>query len=147
MERVESKDGLIRTRRAAIIALCITGYIAALSFWSLLAGSQHETFWLAGPGLLPSRTIVPVNLAFYAVLLWPIAAVCRNAPAIERLVLVGFFTGFFLEPIQNLVSASAATTIQYVNAFGMMVAFLAAVCILIQKSGDDVRRKSAGDSG
>jgi hypothetical protein len=146
MERVEYKDGFIRTRRAALIALCVTGYIAALSFWSLFSDAPHKTFWFVGPGLLPSWIVVPANVAFYAYLLWVGVALYRITNGKELILIVGYFTDIVLGPIQNLVSASAVNAIQYVKAFGMTAAFLAALCIFIERVSDDVRGKSVEDS-
>src|SRR5579872_7275499 len=104
MERVEHKDGFIRTRRMAVIVLFVTGYIAALSFWQLLSDIPYKSHLLVPLDfLLPSRAVVAVNIGFYAYLLWLGVVIYRITRGKERLLGVGYFTGIVLEPIQSLV--------------------------------------------
>ena len=139
MGQPESKPRLIHTKRGAVIALCFTGYVAALSVWNVLWHSQHQHHWLLGfdwLGLwhisLPAWTVTGVNLAFYAGLLWGGVVLYRIAQGKERLLVVGWAAVIFLGLIQFLISASAALPIDYVEAVVAVAAFLAAVDILLR---------------
>jgi hypothetical protein len=77
MGQPESKPRLIHTKRGAVIALCFTGYVAALSVWNVLWHSQRQHHWLLDFDWLvlwhislPGWIVAGVNLAFYAGLLW-----------------------------------------------------------------------------
>jgi hypothetical protein len=133
MGQPEFKPRLIHNRREAVIALCLTGYVAALSFRDVLSHSQHKSHWLVDLHfMLPTWAVAGVNLGFYAYLLWLGVVFYRIAQGKERVLVAGWFTGGFLGLIQNLVSASAAAAIDYVQAIGMVVAFLAAVDIFLR---------------
>src|SRR5260370_41700213 len=77
MGQPEFKPRLIHTKRGAVIALCFTGYGAALSVRDVLWHSQRQHRWLLDLDWLvywhislPAWVVAGVNLAFYAGLLW-----------------------------------------------------------------------------
>src|SRR5258707_7565112 len=116
MGQPEFKPRLIHNRLGAVIALCLTGYVAALSFRSVLSHSHHKSSCLVDlPFKLPTWAVAGVNLAFYAYLLWIGVVLYRIAQGKERVLVAGWVTGFFLGQIQNLVSASAADAIDHVK--------------------------------
>jgi hypothetical protein len=127
MGHSELKHRLIHTKYGAAFALCSTGYVAAMVFWNFASHSQHKFRWLLDlHSILPSRVEAGVNLVFYAYLVWGSAVLYRIAQGNERLLVCCWVTSLFLGLIQNLVSASAATAIDYVRALAMLVALLAA---------------------
>lgn len=127
MGQSELKHRLIHTKYGAVFALCSTGYVAALVFWNVPSHSQHKFHWLVDLHfILPTWAEAGVNLVFYAYLVWGSAVLYRIAQGNERLLVCSWVTSFFLGLIQNLVSASAATAIDYVRALAMLVALLAA---------------------
>ncbi len=139
MGQPEFKPRLIHTRRGAVIALCLTGYVAALSFRNVLWHSQRQHHWLLDFDWLvlwhislPVWVVAGVNLAFYAYLLWLGVVFYRVAQGKERFLVAGWLTGGFFGPILNLVSASAGAEFGYVVAIGTLVAFLAAVDIFLR---------------
>ena len=139
MEQAEFKPRLIHTKRGAVIALCVTGYVAALSFRDVFSHSQRKHHWLLDLDWLvywhislPAWIVAGVNLAFYAYLLWGGVVLYRIAQGKERVLVVGWASVVFLSLIRILVSASAATSIDHVQAFVMLVAFLAAADILLR---------------
>src|ERR1035438_10636914 len=114
MGQSELKHRLIHTRFGAVFALCSTGYVAALVFRNVLSHSQHKSHWLVDLHfILPTWAEAGVNLVFYACLVWGSAVLYRIAQGKERVVVCGWVTSFFLGLIQNLISASAATAIDY----------------------------------
>jgi hypothetical protein len=133
MGQPEFKPRLIHNRLGAVIALCLTGYVAALSFRNVLSHSHQKSNWLVDLHfMLPTWAVAVVNLGFYAYLLWIAVAFYRIAQGKERVVVAGWSSVGLLEPIQSLVSASAAAAIDHVKAIGMLVAFLAAVDIFLR---------------
>jgi hypothetical protein len=79
--------------------------------------------------MLPTRAAVAVNVGFYAYLFYLGIVFYRMAQGKERVLVAGWFVGIFLGPVQILALVSAAA-VNYVQAAGMAVAFLAAVHIL-----------------
>jgi hypothetical protein len=133
MGQSELKHRLIHTKFGAVFALFSTGYVTALDFWNVLSHSQHKSHWLLDLHfILPTWAETGVNLVFYAFLVWGSAVFYRIAQGKERLFVCSWVTSFFLGLIQNLVSGSAATAIDYVKTFAMLVALLAAADILFR---------------
>jgi hypothetical protein len=134
MGQPESKPRLIRTKRGAVIALCLTGYVAALSFRNVLLQSHHRPpFLIDSHFLLPAWAETGISLAFYACLIWGGSAVFhRLAPREERVLVGGWMASFFLSLIKFLVSAPTYAALDYLKAFAMLIALLAAVGILFR---------------
>jgi hypothetical protein len=148
MEQPKYKPGLIHTKRDAVIALCLTGFVAALTVWNAVSRSfrgvayrsQHGLPWILDLRfMLPTRAAVAVNVGFYIYLLYLGVAFYRMAQGKERILVAGWFVGIFLGPVQLLASVSAAT-IDYLQSAGILVAFVAAVYILVEMfAGDNSR--------
>ena len=133
MGQSEIKPRLIHTRRGAVIALCLTGYVAALSFRDVLSPAQYKFPWLIDLRfMLPTWAVAGVNLGFCAYLVWIGVAFCRFAQGKECILVAAWLTCGFLGLIKHLVTASAAAVIDYVQATGMLVAFFAAVDIFLR---------------
>ncbi|PYU49607.1 MAG: hypothetical protein DMG48_16375 [Acidobacteria bacterium] len=139
MRQPEFKPRLIHTKRGAVFALCCTGYVATLSVRDVLWHSHRQHHWLLDFDWLvlwhislPAWIVAGVNLAFYAGLLWGGVLLYRIAQGKERVLVVGWAAVIFLGLIQFLISASAATAIDYVQAMVTAVAFLAAADILLR---------------
>lgn len=82
--------------------------------------------------LLPARATLAVNVALYACLLWLCIVFPRALKGKERVLVIGWVPGVVLSPIQGLVSVSLAALIQDIKAASIMVAFFAAVSILLE---------------
>ncbi|MGO9588445.1 MAG: hypothetical protein ACLP3K_00180 [Candidatus Acidiferrales bacterium] len=133
MDQSEDKARLIGNRRTAVVALCLTGFVAALSFRELLSHAQHKSYWLLDlRGILPAPTAAVVNVGFYAYVLWLAVVFYRGAQGKERVLVAGWFGTVFLGWIRNLVSMPVAATLDWAKAFCMLLAFLAAVDILLR---------------
>src|SRR5579859_1441132 len=143
MGQPEFRPRLIHTRRGAVIALCVTGYLAALSVREVLWHTQRQHHWLLDLDQLvynlhrlgywhlslPAYIVAGVNLAFYASLLWGGVLLYRIAQGKERVLVVAWTAVIFLGLIQFLVSAAAAAAIDPVRVIMAGAAFLAAVDI------------------
>ena len=120
------------------MAVVLTGYVAALAVYAALRRSPHRFHWLLPvDGLLPAPATLILNLGFYAYLLWlfiVIVVIARRLQGKERVLVAGWVPDILLSPYQSMVSAPLAVAIQYFKAVGMMVAFVAAVLILVERS-------------
>jgi hypothetical protein len=133
MQQSEPKLRLIHTKYGALFALRSSGYVAALVFRNVLSHSRHKSEWLLDLHfILPTWAKAGVNLVFYACLVWVITLLYRMAQGKERIFLGAWVTSFFLGQIQNLVSASTASAMEYAKALAMAVVFLAAVDIFLR---------------
>jgi len=142
MEQARDKAGLIENTRDAVIALCLTGIVAAASFRDLLRHTQHKSFWLFDMRwILPTPAAVVVSLGFYAYLLWLGITFYRTARSKERLVVACWFASMVLGWIKNLVSIPAVVPIKWVQAACMLMALLAAVDIVVRSQR---RRETSG---
>src|SRR6202453_2312511 len=135
MEQPKYKPGLIQNRRDAVIALCLTGFVAALTVWGAVSRSfhgvvyrsQHRLPWLLDLRfMLPTRAAVAVNVGFYAYLFYLGIVFYRMAQGKERVLVAGWFVGIFLGPVQILALVSAAA-VDYLQATGMLGAFVAVI--------------------
>ena len=138
MGQPESKPRLIHTKRGAVLALCFTGYIAALSVRGVLWHSQRQHRWLLDLDWLvywhislPAWVVAGINLAFYAGLFWCGALLYRIAQGRERVMVVGGAAVIFLGLIQFL-SSESASELGPVKALIAAAAFFAAVEIYLK---------------
>ena len=134
MKQQENKLGLIRNRRDAVIAVCLTGLIAAQSFRAAFSHAPRSPHWSLPLDFisLPIWVIAIVNVAFYLCLVWAVAMFYRIAQREERVVVAGWLGVFLLIPLQRLVSTPGAAAIQWVKAASMGLAFVAAAFILLK---------------
>jgi hypothetical protein len=139
MEQTKDKLRLIESRRGAVVAVCLTGIMAALSFRDLAFHPRHQSYWLLDlRWILPGSAAAAVNIGFYAYLLWSGVVFYRYAQGRERVLVAGWFGSLFLGWIRNLVSTSVAAAMNWARAACMLVVFLAAVDIFLKTfaSGD-----------
>ncbi len=137
MERREHKFQLIGNRFTAIIAVCLTGFLAARDFRSAFSGAPHKSGWLIPLDSLPLPiwAIIIFNLLFYIYMLWLGFWSYRGTQGKERVVVGGFFSAALLGllgPIKALGSPHAITAIRSAQAVGMSISFFAALLILLK---------------
>jgi hypothetical protein len=124
---------LIGSRFSAAVGVVLTGYVAALTLRAAFRQSPHHFHWLLPVDtFLPARATLAVNLVFYACIVWLCIVFPRALHGKERVLALGWALSLLVSLIQGLVSASLGAFIQYVRAASMMVAFFAAVAILIE---------------
>lgn len=135
MEGRSDRQGLIRDRRDALIALALTGIIATMTFRAAFLPSPHHSHWLVPLVFsLPVWALWAVNVAFYGYLVWLCVVFFRVAIGKERVLVAGWFLLILLSPIQSLVSTSAAAAIQYIKAVSIAVALVAALLLVIERA-------------
>jgi hypothetical protein len=82
-----------------------------------------------------------VNVFFYAYLCWLGFWLIRGTAGPERFFMVGWFAGFLLSPL-HMLGPQWAVAIKHIGAFGLAVALLAALSLLLNPS--DVADSSGG---
>jgi hypothetical protein len=137
MERREHKFQLIGNRFTAIIAVCLTGFLAARDLWVVFSGAPHKSGWLIPLDSLPLPiwAVIIFNFIFYVYMLWIAYWVYRGTQGNERVGVGGFFTAALLGLLgrfEALGSPRAVTAIRLVQAAGMSIAFFAALLILLK---------------
>jgi hypothetical protein len=129
----QKKARLITSRFIAAIGVVLTGYIAALTIRSAFWQHPYHFHWtLPVENLLPAWAVLTVNAVLYAWILWLCLVLPRALQGKERVLVLGWVPGLLLSPIQGMVGGSLATALQYVKAASIIVAFLAAVSILVE---------------
>lgn len=77
--------------------------------------------------------LIAVNLFFYGWIYWIGFWCIRGTAGRERAFMVGWFTGIFLWPIRML-RPEWAIALKHISAFGLGVALLAALALLLEPS-------------
>jgi hypothetical protein len=137
MEKENDRPGFIRTRRAAIVSAALTGFVAAVTFRNVFFFPPHHrrSHWFLDAGfILPKWALLPLNFAFYAYLIWLCIVFFRAAQGRERTLVVGWCPGILLDPLSALFP-SVAETVQFFDAVGITVAFIASVLIVREFPG------------
>jgi hypothetical protein len=137
MERRAHKFQLIGNRFTAIMALCLTGFLAARDLRAVFHGAPQKSGWLIPLDSLPLPiwAVIIFNFIFYVYMLWLAFWFYRGTRGNERVVVGGFFTAALLGllgPIKALGSPRAVTAIRSVQAIGMSIAFFGALLILLK---------------
>lgn len=133
MEHREHKQQLIPNRRTAAIAVALTGYVAALTLRAAFWQAPYTLHWILSLGhLLPSWAVWTANVAFYVCLLCLCIAFPVSLRGKERVLVAGWVPGVLLSPVQGVVSVSVAAALQHVKAVSIVIAFFAAVAILLE---------------
>jgi hypothetical protein len=133
VEHEQQRPRLIGTRFAAVLGVVLTGFVAVqtlrAAFWQY---PSHFHWILPLDKLLSPRVTLVVNVVLYAWLLWLCVGLPKAFQGKERVLVAGWALGILLSPIQGVVSASISTAIQHVKAASIMIAFFAAVAILLE---------------
>lgn len=137
MAQREHKFRLIGNRFNAVIAVCLTGFLAARDLRAVFSGVTHTSGWLFPLDSLPLPIwgVITLNVVFYIYMLWLAYWAYRATQGNERVVVGGFFTAALLSllgRLKALGSPQIITTIRLVQALGMSVAFFAALLILVE---------------
>jgi hypothetical protein len=136
----EYKPPLIHTRRGAITAVCLTGFLFVTSIRALFLYTRHggrpQFQWPLTFQSLPSWFEIIANVALYAYILWLGAVFYRIARGGERIVVVGWLANFLIGPLKMVFSPAGAFAIRYVQTGAMAVAFLAALVLVRKPYGE-----------
>src|SRR6202790_1651377 len=106
----------IANRFTAVIAVSLTGFLAARDLRAVFSGVPHKSGWLIPLDSLPLPiwAVIAFNLFFYIYMLWLGFWGYRGTQGNERVLVGGFFTAALLGllgPIKALGSPHAITAI------------------------------------
>jgi len=134
----DQKPRLIGSRFTAAIGVILTGFVAAQTLRAAFWKRPHHFRWILPlEHVLPPWAVLTANVALYAGLLVLCIAFPRELRGKERVLVAGWIPGVLLSPIQGMVSPLLAAVIQYVKAASIIVAFAAAMVILVEGSASD----------
>jgi len=106
MEEAGRNQGLITTRRAAAFAAIVTGFVGIMTFRAAFFHPvRHPHFHLASSigFLFPRWALLPLNVAFYAWVVWLCLVFFRAARGKERIVVGGWLPGHPIGPRQKCI--------------------------------------------
>jgi hypothetical protein len=120
---------LLTTRARIIFAAVATApvFVNTIRYTHIAA---REARWLLGPPLLHGWGLVAANILIYAYLCWLVFWFVRRTSGQERFFMMGWFAGVLFWPVKMLRS-QWAVAIRYISAFGLAVALLAAIALLL----------------
>jgi len=124
---------LLTTRVRTGVALGLTAFDFAIT---ILHWGHTKSGWLftAVPlGFVPHTWLLIVNVLLYGYVCWLGFWFIRGTAGLERLFMVGWFAGFLLSPLKML-RPQWVVAIKHIDAFGLAVALLAALSLLLKPS-------------
>lgn len=127
-----SPASLLTTRRRSAIALAFTAFVLVLAVRSVRA-DHAESGWFLGAPLLHGWLLSAVNIFIYLYLCWLGFWFIRGTAGRERLFMVGCFADILPWPLKML-RPQWATATKLIGAFGLVVALLAALALLLEPS-------------
>src|SRR5215469_4492591 len=92
---------LIGNRSGALVAVCLTGYLAVMDFRAAFSHIPRKSRWLIPLDSLPLPiwAAVTINVAFYIYMLWLGVFFFRGGKGKERVVIAGFLTAALISPV------------------------------------------------
>jgi hypothetical protein len=142
----EPRDNLvlIRNKGAAVVALCLTVFVTALSFRELFAHPPHRSPWLFEPWFLQRLfhlhaywPAIAINAFFYLYFCWLAIEFWRSPRGSERILLGGWGTAVIVGFIGNAVPAFMVTFIRVLEAVIWFITLLVAIDIFLKIRATD----------
>jgi hypothetical protein len=122
---------LLMTRRRTGIAIGLTAFVFVLAIRDVLHPGHTRGLLLPWDFWVHGRLLIGANIVFYAYLCWLAFWFVRGTHGRERVVMVGWFTGILLSPLEYFWP-DWSIAIRYITTFGLAVALLAAIALLLQ---------------
>ena len=121
---------LLTTRLRTGVAAGLTAFVFVLDIRNILRLGHARGWLLPLDFVLHGWSLVVVNVVFYGYLCWLGLWFIRGTEGLERFFIVGWFAGILLWPLKML-RPQWAVTMRQISAFGLAVALLAAVALLL----------------
>jgi hypothetical protein len=122
---------LLTTRLRAGVAVGLTAFVFALAVRDLVY-LRHTRGWQLLPmDFVLGWPLIAANVVFYGYLCWLAFWFIRGTHGRERVVMVGWFAAVLLSPLETL-QHEWVVEIRYICTFGLAVALLAAVSLLLR---------------
>lgn len=122
---------LLTTRARAAVGAFVTAFVLAQAIRGLLHPSHAKSWLITSDGLLPGWLTIILNVAFYAAFCWGAFLFIRGTEGRERLFMVGSWAVILLSPLRAL-SSQMSMTISYVDSFGLAVALVLAISLVLR---------------
>jgi len=134
MSSVDHTNGLIKTRRHAIVAVILTAIVTASALRAALQPARHTSPWLFEPisGLPHLRPLfIGLSVFYWVFVLWIAFWFYRAARVkYERFLLASFAIGYVLSVIEHFMPPRVAANVQFLSTAAAFVSFVAAMTIL-----------------
>jgi hypothetical protein len=110
----------------------LTAFVFVLAIRGGLQQSHTSSGWLLD-FVLHGWPLIVANVLFYGYLCWLGFCFTRGTEGRERVVVLGWFADILLSPLKTL-RPDWAVNVGYIGTFGLAVALLAAVSLLLHPS-------------
>jgi len=112
----------------------LTAFFFFLAIWFGSHAGHARSGWLLPLDFaLHGWSLIIANLVFYGYLCWLGFCFVRGTVGRERVVVLGWFADILLSPLKTL-RPDWAVAIGYIGTFGLAVALLAALALLLEPS-------------
>ncbi|MGA9352689.1 MAG: hypothetical protein WBV46_03295 [Terriglobales bacterium] len=123
---------LLTTRFTIAVAIGVTGLILALAVRGIFA-NRAKTEWPISPLFgLHGWPVIALNAVFYGYLCWLAFSFIRGTVGRERVFMIGWFAEILPSPLRML-GPEWVEMARYVGTFGLAVALLAALALLLKR--------------
>jgi len=123
---------LLTTRVRIAVALALTALVFAQEIRGVLHFPRTKPGWLLpGDFILHGWPLIAVNALFYSYICWLAFWFIRGTAGRERFFMAGWFAGILLWPAK-MFRPEWAVAIKHIGAFGLLVALLAALSLLLE---------------
>jgi hypothetical protein len=132
MSNSEIRAKLINTRGAAIAALCVTLFLAARQFWSIVERHTDRPEWIYPlNSWLPNWLAITGNIFTYGLFGLSLVTVVRTFEGAERVILAILIAEVLISPIRQFVPHLLSEAILCAQAFGSLAMFFAAIHLFL----------------
>lgn len=116
------------------MAVAVTGFLFALAVRGGLHPDHARLGWLVPFAFLGHRwALLAVNVAFYGYLCWLGFWFIRGTAGLERVFIAAWFVNILVSPLERLWP-HWLVTIRHIGIFGLAVALLAGISLLLNRS-------------
>ena len=109
----------------------LTAFVLAQAIRGLLRPARAGSWLITSDGVLPGWLTIALNVAFYVAFCWGAFLFIRGTEGRERFFMVGWWAVILLSPLRTL-SSQWSTTISYVDSFGLAVALVLAISLVLR---------------
>jgi len=122
---------LLTTRVRIAVALALTALVFAQEIRGALHFPHAKPGWLLpGDFILHGWALIAANVLLYGYICWLAFWLIRGTAGRERFFMAGWFASILLWPVKML-RPGWAVAIKHIGAFGLLVALLAALSLLL----------------
>ena len=129
----KAQQAIIRTPRVALVILIAAACFAASKLWHLTLGPQPRANWIYPlNSFLPNWAAVAMNVFTYGLFALLLIEILRDHRGAERTLLAICFAEVLIVPARRYAPGPISTVIVFVQAFGALIMFLAAVQLFLR---------------